>query len=215
MQSSLARLLKHTTPTARSAHTGILLCDTHSCASTTTREQPWVWNAGRASALLVFFDSGSRVLHVSNPGAGCAFPGRRVSDTYHECAELLCPGTPRYIELEHSRTLRVDVEEFVDEVIFPRIARSVSLPWRRAASVEACDGGFLVLGSESPFAGLEDSEAVQVVGPWTREQEPPAPERKHRRQDSLASTSPRKMKRKTLALTWAGLAQWSLRLWRI
>ncbi|KAI9436243.1 hypothetical protein H4582DRAFT_1965290 [Lactarius indigo] len=136
--------------------------------------QPWAQNAGRASALLAFFDSESRVLRVANTGPGRAFLGRRASGTTHECTELVGPGSPRYLELEPARAHRVDVEELVNEGVFPSRgpldASSVE-----TRSIEVCDGDFLVLGSESAWAGMEGTEAVQAVSTWIREQEEPAP----------------------------------------
>ncbi|KAF8259969.1 hypothetical protein EI94DRAFT_1812370 [Lactarius quietus] len=126
--------------------------------------QPWARNAGRASALLAFFDSESRVLRVANTSPGRAFLGRRVSGANYECTEIVGPGSPRYIELEPVRTRRVDVEELVDEDVFPsRGPLDVSSVETR--SVEVRDGDFLVLGSESVWAGMEGQEAVRAVDP--------------------------------------------------
>ena len=134
--------------------------------------QPWARDAGRASALLAFFDSESRVLRVANTGAGRAFLGRRVSDATYECTEVVGPGSPLYLELEPARTRRVDVEELVNEGVFPSCgpldASSVEM-----RSIKVRDGDFLILGSESAWAGMEGTEAVQAVSAWIREQEEP------------------------------------------
>ncbi|KAH9053730.1 hypothetical protein EDB87DRAFT_1649949 [Lactarius vividus] len=136
--------------------------------------QPWAQGAGRASALLAFFDSESRVLRIASTGAGRAFLGR-VSDATYECTELVGPGSPRYLELEPARTHRIGVEELVNEGVFPSRgpldASSVE-----TRSVEVRDGDFLVLGSESTWSGMEGPEAVRAVGAWIREQEEPGPE---------------------------------------
>jgi hypothetical protein len=144
--------------------------------------QPWARNAGCASALLAFFDSESRVLRVVDTGPGRAFLGRRVSGADYECMELVGPGKPRHPELEPAQTRRVDVEELVHEGVIvsrgPLNASSVE-----THSIEVCDGDFLVLGSESVWAGLEGLEAVLVVSAWIREQDAPAPEGRHRTLD--------------------------------
>lgn len=136
--------------------------------------QPWAQHAVRGSALLAFFDSESRVLRVANTGAGRAFLGRRVSGATYECTELVGPGSPRYLELEPARTCRVDVEELVNEGVFPSRgpldASSVEM-----RGIEVRDGDFLVLGSESAWAGMEGTAAVQAVGAWIDKREEPAP----------------------------------------
>lgn len=74
--------------------------------------QPWAQNSGnsgRASALLVLFDSEARVLRVTSTGPGRAFLDRRVGGINYECVELVSPGSHRY--LEHARTRRVDEED--------------------------------------------------------------------------------------------------------
>jgi hypothetical protein len=139
--------------------------------------QPWARHAGRASTLLAFFDSESRVLRVANTGASRAFLGRRGvrgAATTYECTELVGPGSPRYHEpSEPARTRRVDVEELVEEGMFPtRGPLDVSSVETR--SIEVRDGDFLVIGSESAWVGMEGPEAVQAVSAWIREQEEPA-----------------------------------------
>jgi serine/threonine protein phosphatase PrpC len=166
--------------------------------------QPWARNAGRASALLAFFDSKSRVLRVVNTGPGRAFLGRRVSGADYECMELVGPGKPRYLELESAQTRRVDVEEFANEDVIPsRGPLDVSSVETR--SVEVRDGDFLVLGSESVWAGLEGLEAVQAVSAWIREQDVPAPEGKHRTLDpALGFEFPWKDEEDDFGLDWVG-----------
>ena len=148
--------------------------------------QPWARHASRASALLAFFDSESRMLRVANTGPGRAFLGRRVSGANYECTELVGPGTPRYLELdEPARARRVDVEELIEGAFpsrGPLDASSVE-----THSVEVRDGDFLVLGSEGAWAGMEGTEAVQAVSAWIREQEEPAPEGRRRPQDPVLS----------------------------
>ncbi|KAH9019167.1 hypothetical protein EDB85DRAFT_582561 [Lactarius pseudohatsudake] len=166
--------------------------------------QAWAQNAGRASALLAFFDSESRVLRVANTGAGRAFLGRRMSGPTYECTELVGPGSPRYLELETTRSHRVDVEELVSEGVFPSRgpldASSVE-----TRSVEVHDGDFLVLGSESAWSGMESSEAVRAVGAWIREQDGPAPEGRLWPQDpALDFDSPRKYEEDDFGLGWVG-----------
>lgn len=166
--------------------------------------QPWAQHAGRASALLTFFDSESRVLRVANTGPGRAFLGRRVSGAKYECTELVGPGSPRYIELEPARTRRVDLEELVNEGVFPSRgpldASSVE-----TRSVEVRDGDFLVIGSESAWTGMEGSEAVQAVSAWRRDQEEPAPESGRWPQDlALGIDFPWKNKEDDLGLGWVG-----------
>lgn len=166
--------------------------------------QPWAQHAGRASALLAFFDSESRLLRVANTGAGRAFLGRRVSDVKYECVELVGPGAPRYHELEPARTRTVDVEELVNEGVFPSRgpldASSVEIH-----SVEVRDGDFLVLGSEGTWAGVEGTEAVQAVSEWIRVQEEPAPEGGRRPQDPILSLDfPRKDEGDDFGLGWVG-----------
>ena len=137
--------------------------------------QPWARDAGRASTLLAFFDSESRMLRVANSGAGRAYLGRRVRGvaTIYECTELVGSGSPRYLEpSEPARTRRVDVEELVDEGVFPtRGPLDVSSVEMR--SIEIRDGDFLVIGSESAWASMDGPEAVQAVSAWIREQEEP------------------------------------------
>ncbi|KAH9036279.1 hypothetical protein EDB84DRAFT_1483149 [Lactarius hengduanensis] len=127
--------------------------------------QPWAQNASRASALLAFFDSESRVLRVANTGAGRAFLGRRMSGPTYECTDSVGRGSLRCLELETTRSHRVDVEELVSEGVFPSRgpldASSVE-----TRSVEVRNGDFLVLGSESAWSGMEGSEAVRAVGAW-------------------------------------------------
>jgi hypothetical protein len=107
--------------------------------------QPWARHAGRASALLAFFDSESRALRVADTGEGRAFLGRRVSCANYECTEFVGPGAPRYLEAEPARTRRVDEEGLVNEGVETR-------------SVEVRDGDFLVLGSEGAWAGMEGQD---------------------------------------------------------
>ncbi|KAH8992176.1 hypothetical protein EDB92DRAFT_1858359 [Lactarius akahatsu] len=159
--------------------------------------QPWAQNAGRASALLAFFDSESRVLRVANTGAG------RASATY-ECTELVGPGSPRYLELETTRSHRVDVEELVSDGVFPSRgpldASSVE-----TRSIEVRNGDFLMLGSESAWSGMEGSEAVRAVGAWIREQDGPAPEgRLWPRDPALGFDFPRKYEEDDFGLGWVG-----------
>ena len=49
---------------------------------------------------------------------------------------------------------------------------------------------FFVLGSESAWAGLEGSEAMQAVNTWIREQEAPALKGRHRFRESLSFNLP-------------------------
>ena len=135
--------------------------------------QPWARNtAERTSALVAFFDSEERVLRVVNTGSGPAVLGRRVCGGY-ECIELLGPGSPRYIELKHVRTRRVDVEGLIDEGAC-RGALDVDSVQTRSIEVRVED--FLVMGSESAWAGLECSEAVHAVSAYIRGQDAPIPE---------------------------------------
>ncbi|KAI9437059.1 hypothetical protein BJY52DRAFT_1230261 [Lactarius psammicola] len=167
--------------------------------------QPWAQHAARASALLAFFDSESRVLRVANTGAGRAFLGRRVSCTTYECTELVGHGSPRYLELEPARSHRVDVEELVNEGVFPsRGPLDASSVETRSAEVR--DGDFLVLGSESAWAGMEGTDAVQAVSAWIREQEAPeAPEGKRWPQDrALGLDFPWKSEEDDFGLGWVG-----------
>jgi hypothetical protein len=124
--------------------------------------QPWARNAGRASALLAFFDSESRMLRVANTGPCRAFLGRRVSGANYECMELIGPGSPRYLELEPARTRWMDAEELVNEGVIPSPVplHASSVETRR---VEVRDEDYLVLGSESAWPGLEGRVAVQAV----------------------------------------------------
>ncbi|KAH8990008.1 hypothetical protein EDB86DRAFT_2831311 [Lactarius hatsudake] len=166
--------------------------------------QPWAQNAGRASALLAFFDSESRVLRVANTGAARAFLGRRMSGATYECTELVGPSFPRYLELETTRSHRVDVEELVSEGVFPSRgpldASSVE-----TRSVEVRNGDFLVLGSESAWSGMEGSDAVRAVGAWIREQDGPAPEGRLWPQDpALDFDFPRKYEEDDFGLGWVG-----------
>ncbi|KAH9069357.1 hypothetical protein EDB83DRAFT_2314394 [Lactarius deliciosus] len=166
--------------------------------------QPWAQNAGRASALLAFFDSESRVLRVANTGAARAFLGRRMSSATYECTELVGPGSPRYLELETTRSNRVDMEELVNEGVFPSRgpldASSVE-----TRSVEVHNGDFLVLGSESAWSGMEGSEAVRAVGAWIREQDGPAPEGRLWPQDPARGFDfPRKYEEDDFGLGWVG-----------
>ncbi|KAI9429295.1 hypothetical protein H4582DRAFT_308965 [Lactarius indigo] len=61
--------------------------------------QLWAQNAGRASALLSFFDLESRVLRVANTAPGHAFLGCCASDATYECTELVGPSSPSYLGL--------------------------------------------------------------------------------------------------------------------
>ncbi|KAH8990006.1 hypothetical protein EDB86DRAFT_3104202 [Lactarius hatsudake] len=166
--------------------------------------QPWAQNARHASALLAFFDSESRVLRVANTGTGRTFLGRRMSGLTYECTELIGPGSPRYLELETTRSHRVDVEELVSEGVFPSRgpldASSVE-----TRSVEVRNGDFLALGSESAWSGTEGSEAVRAVGAWIEEQDGPAPEGRLWPQDpALDFDFPRKYEEDDFGLGWVG-----------
>ena len=144
------------------------------------------------------------MLRVANTGRGRAFLGRRVSGANYECTELVGPGSPRYIELEAAPTHRVDVEELVNEGVFPSRgpldASSVE-----TSSIEVRDGDFLVLGSESAWTGMEGSEAVQAVSAWMRDQEKPAREGRRWPQDpALGLDFPWKNEEDDLGLGWVG-----------
>jgi hypothetical protein len=141
------------------------------------------------------------VLRIANTGPSRAFLCRRVSGADYECVELVGPGSPRYLELEPARTRRVDVEELVNEGAIPsRGALDVSSVETR--SVEVRDGDFLVLGSESAWAGMEGSEAVQAVSAWIKDQ---APEGKHRPLDpALGFEFPWKDEEDDFGLGWVG-----------
>ena len=164
--------------------------------------RPWARNAGRASALLAFFDSESRVLRVVNTGPGRAYLGRRVRGAAdYECIELLGPGSPRYVE--PARTRRVDVEDLVDEGVFdPRGTLDVASV--QTCSIEVHDGDFLVLGSESTWAGLEGSEAVQAVSMCIREQDMPVPEGRFRTLDPVLGLDIPWKDEDGLGLGWVG-----------
>jgi hypothetical protein len=77
----------------------------------------------------------------------------------------------------------MDVEELVNEDVIPSPG-PLDLCSVETRSIEVRDGDFLVLGSESAWAGLEGPEAVQAVNAWIREQEAPALEGKLRPHDS-------------------------------
>jgi hypothetical protein len=166
--------------------------------------QPWARNAGRASALLAFFDSKSRVLRITNTGPSRAFLGRHVSGTNYECMELVGPGSPRYLELEPARTRRVNVEELViDGVNSSRGPLDVSSVETRSIVVR--DGDFLVLGSESAWANMEGRQAVQAVSAWIKDQEKPAPEGSYRTLDpALGFSFPWKDEEDELGMGWVG-----------
>jgi len=141
---------------------------------------PWARQASPTSSLLVFFDSGSRVLRVASAGAGSgrAFLGRRVGNGY-ECRELAGSGTAQYL-LEHDAPSRArDVEELVDGSVFPPSRGALDAALVEVESVEVRDGDFLVLGSHSIWSSLAGDEAVQAVSGCIREQEeePTAPGR--------------------------------------
>ncbi|KAI0255219.1 hypothetical protein BJV78DRAFT_1151656 [Lactifluus subvellereus] len=134
---------------------------------------PWARHASPASTLLAFFDSESRVLRIANTGTGRAFLGRRMGDN-HECREIAGSCAVRYLEPVQSRA--IDVEELVDEGLFPPRG-FLDVASVEVQSVEVRDGDFLVLGSDSTWASLAGDQAVQAVSAWMREQEVSIPER--------------------------------------
>jgi hypothetical protein len=156
------RRTQHGPPATQSTHIDDALCDALVRLDDARTGQPWARNAGRASALLALFDSESRVLRVSKTGPCPTLLGRRVSGANYECMELVGPGSPRYLELEPARTRWMDAEEPVNEGVIPSPgpldASSV-----KTRSVEVRDGDYLVLGSESAWAGLEGRVAMQAV----------------------------------------------------
>ncbi|KAI9436240.1 hypothetical protein H4582DRAFT_463871 [Lactarius indigo] len=163
-------------------------------------------NAGRASALLAFFDSESRVLRVANTGPGRPFLGfRAASNAAYEGTELVEPSSPRYLELEPARAHRVDVEELVNEGVFPSRgpldASSVE-----THSIEVRDGDLLVLGSESAWVGMEGKDGVQAMSAWIKEQEELAPEGRRWPQDpTLGFDCPRNYEEGDVGLGWIGV----------
>ena len=97
--------------------------------------------------------------------------------------------------------VHADVEELINEGGFssrgPLDASSVE-----TRSVEVREETFFVLGSESAWAGLEGSEAMQAVRTWIREQEEPVPEGRHHSQDSLGFNFPWEYEEDDFGLGW-------------
>jgi hypothetical protein len=144
-----------------------------------TGDPPWARQAGgpvsssspsSPSTLLAFFNSEPCVLRVANAGAGRAFLGRRVGSAgHHECRELARSGAPRYVLRADVQSRAQDVEELVGGDVFPSRG-SLDAASVEVESVEARDGDFLVLGSNSTWVYLAGDEAIQAVSGWMRGQ---------------------------------------------